>query len=315
MRMAVIGAGIAGLSCAQELRRGGHEVVVFEKSRGIGGRIATRRTPEDLRFDHGAQFFTVQSKAFRQFLAGDVKKWQAVGAFDQTRDWFIGSPDIKSFLRPVAKSLDIRLNTQITSLERIGELWSLQSDTENFDGFERVVISAPAPQTAALTPFSERFQSAISDVVMDPCWTLMIAFSDPVERDFDVKKSANERIDWMARNSSKWGRRERPDCWVVHATADWSREHLELARDEVVKILLPDVLPELGKSEDDLIYFSAHRWRYANVAQPVGEIFITDENGTLFGAGDWCAGTCVEHAFKSGFELAQHIRGQKIKTA
>ena len=56
MRMAIIGASIAGLSCAESLRRGGHEVTVFEKNRGIGGRIATRRTPEDLRFDHGAQF-------------------------------------------------------------------------------------------------------------------------------------------------------------------------------------------------------------------------------------------------------------------
>ena len=311
MRMAVIGAGIAGLSCAQELRRAGFEVTVFEKSRGIGGRIATRRTPEDLRFDHGAQFFTVQSKAFRQFLAGDVNKWQAVGNFDQTRDWFIGSPDIKSFLRPIAKTLDIRLNTQINSLQQEEEFWNLQSDTESFEGYDRVIITAPAPQTAALTEFSERFQSAISEVQMDPCWTLMLAFSDPVERDFDVKKFASEQIDWMARNSSKWGRRERPDCWVVHATADWSRQHLELSRDDVLKELLPELLPELGKTEDDLIYFSAHRWRYANVSKPVGEIFMEDETGTLFGAGDWCAGTCVEHAFNSGYELAHHIRRQK----
>ncbi len=311
MRMAVIGAGIAGLSCAQELRRGGHEVIVFEKSRGIGGRIATRRTPEDLRFDHGAQFFTVQTKAFRQFLAGDVNKWQAVGNFDQTRDWFIGSPDIKSFLRPVAKTLDIRLNTQITSLERSEEFWTLQSDSESFEGFDRVIITAPAPQTAVLAAFSGQFQSAIASVEMDPCWTMMLAFSDPVERDFDVKKSASEHVDWMARNSSKWGRRERPDCWVVHATADWSRHNLELSRDAVLKALLPEVLLELGQTEDDLIYFSAHRWRYANVAKPVGQAFIMDETGTLFGAGDWCAGTCVEHAFTSGFELAHHIRDQK----
>ena len=142
MRMAIIGAGIAGLSCAESLRRGGHEVTVFEKSRGIGGRIATRRTPEDLRFDHGAQFFTVQSRAFRQFLAGDVKKWNAVGEFDQSRNWYVGTPDIKSFLRPVAKTLDIRLNSQIDEIKPLNNGWELLTDAGHVEEFERVVTDS-----------------------------------------------------------------------------------------------------------------------------------------------------------------------------
>lgn len=307
MRIAVIGAGISGLACGQDLKRAGHEVVIIEKSRGIGGRIATRRTPEDLRFDHGAQFFTVQSRAFRQFLAGDAKRWDAAGAFEQTRDWFIGCPDIKSFLRPVAKTLDIRLNCRAEKLERIGDDWTLHTDTEVFEGFDHVVVTAPAPQAAALTEFSDVMQEQIAKAEMAPCWTIMLAFKEPVEKDFDVLKLKNGNLDWLARNSSKYGRKERPDCWVAHATAAWSAENLELGRDAALQALLPDILASLGRSEDDLIYFSAHRWRYANVTKPVGELFIQDETGTLFAAGDWCAGTCVEHAFDSGIKLAAHL--------
>ena len=310
MRIGIIGAGLAGLSCAHELRRGGFDVTIFEKSRGIGGRIATRRTPEDLRFDHGAQFFTVRSKAFRHFLAGAVKRWDAVGEFDQTRDWFIGTPDIKSFLRPVAKPLDIWLNTPVTGLSRDGEKWIIETDETTYDGFDRVILTAPAPQTQSLTQFSEHLQGQLSKVEMSPCWTLMVAFLDPVDRDFDVKKMTQGPIDWLARNSSKWGRKETPDCWVAHASAAWSSEHLELDREQILNKLLPEVYDILGQGEDDLLYFSAHRWRYANVVQPLGEAFISDETGTLFGAGDWCLGSCVEHAFKSGYELATHIRSQ-----
>ncbi len=307
MRVAIIGAGMAGLSCGHELRRAGHDVVIFEKSRGIGGRIATRRTPEDLRFDHGAQFFTVQSKRFRQFLAGGAKKWPAVGAFDQSRDWFIGTPDIKSFLRPIAKNLNIQLSTPIEQINRQSDRWSLKGGEDNHPDFDVVVVTAPAAQTSALTSFSKRMQDDIAGVKMDPCWTLMLAFSDPVETSFDVAKSAHDTIDWMARNSSKWGRPERPDCWVIHASAQWSAAHIESNRDAVLRALLPIILPELGKREDDLIYFSAHRWRYANVAKPIGKSFIADETGSVFAAGDWCAGSCVEDAFTSGYDLAAHI--------
>lgn len=306
-KIAVIGAGITGLTCANELRRSGFDVTIFEKSRGIGGRMATRRTPENLRFDHGAQFFTVQSREFRQFLAGGAKKWQAAGEFDQTQDWYIGTPDIKSFLRPIAKQLDIRLSTQIQKIERLESGWALQTDTESFDDFDKVCIAAPAAQTAALSAFSLKMQTAIAPVEMDPCWTLMMAFKDPVALDFDVKKYVSGNIDWAARNSSKWGRKETPDCWVAHASPAWSRENLELSRDDVLEILLPEMLSLLGKDASDLLYFSAHRWRYANVTNPVGKPFIQDETGTLFGAGDWCAGTCVEHAFNSGLTLAKHI--------
>jgi predicted NAD/FAD-dependent oxidoreductase len=58
VRIAVIGAGIAGLACAREIARADVAVTVFEKARGLGGRLATRRDG-NLAFDHGAQYLTV----------------------------------------------------------------------------------------------------------------------------------------------------------------------------------------------------------------------------------------------------------------
>ena len=68
MKIGVIGAGIAGGYLVSALGQLGHEVVVFEKSRGFGGRLATRRG-EGVQFDHGAPCFTARTALFKAFLA------------------------------------------------------------------------------------------------------------------------------------------------------------------------------------------------------------------------------------------------------
>ncbi|OYX00993.1 MAG: deoxyribodipyrimidine photolyase, partial [Caulobacter vibrioides] len=78
MKIAIIGAGMAGLSCAQALSAAGHAVQVLDKGRGPGGRMSTRRikTPQgQVSFDHGAQFFTVRDPEF----AARAAAWQAAG--------------------------------------------------------------------------------------------------------------------------------------------------------------------------------------------------------------------------------------------
>ena len=77
--IAVVGAGIAGITCARTLAQAGHRVSVFEKGPGAGGRMATRET-EFGGFDHGAQYFTVRDERFEDALAtasGLVRPWSA----------------------------------------------------------------------------------------------------------------------------------------------------------------------------------------------------------------------------------------------
>ena len=75
MRVAIIGAGLAGLIAGRELFRGGADVIVFDKGRSPGGRLATRRIG-GATLDHGAQFFTVRSPAF----AAQVADWESVAS-------------------------------------------------------------------------------------------------------------------------------------------------------------------------------------------------------------------------------------------
>ena len=75
--LAVIGSGIAGLSCATMLHRAGLEVSLFDKARSPGGRMSTRRG-DDWQCDHGAQYFTARHPEFR----AEVARWQQAGVAD-----------------------------------------------------------------------------------------------------------------------------------------------------------------------------------------------------------------------------------------
>lgn len=87
VRIGIVGAGMAGLSCAQELRRKGHDTVSFDKGRGPGGRMSTRRIdtpPAQTAFDYGVQYFTVRDPAFVTQVAtwvmdGHVARWATAG--------------------------------------------------------------------------------------------------------------------------------------------------------------------------------------------------------------------------------------------
>jgi len=79
MRVVIVGAGASGLAAGRRLARAGHEVRVYEKSRGYGGRAATRRT-HDCIFDHGAQYLK---------LPDDEPEVQSLVLDDLSRDGLV----------------------------------------------------------------------------------------------------------------------------------------------------------------------------------------------------------------------------------
>lgn len=316
-RTAIIGAGIAGITCARSLQEAGIGSVLFEKSRGIGGRLATRRLANDLTFDHGAQYFTAQSADFRRFLdvwgAGAVLPWHPRGRGNTgtESDWLVSVPGMNGFLRQAASGLDVRFESAVTAVERSNDRWKLKlnaaADVETFD---RVIITAPAEQAIALTPFSQALQASLSTIRMSPCWAIMFALKTSSGAAPDVLYRPSSDISWIARNSGKPWRAPDAEAWVAHASPNWSRQHLELDKETALARLLEQTLPLLGLKPADITYADAHRWRFARVEQPAGEAFLSDETGTVFVCGDGCLGPRVEAAFQSASALATFIASE-----
>ena len=336
--IAIIGVGMAGIACARTLRQAGHQVTLFEKSRGAGGRMSTRRSPFGS-FDHGAQYFTVRDARFELALGtvpGLCRPWSAnavrvldpIGRVIEAalpggeRHW-VATPGmnalVKAWAEPLQEDGNIQLETRATRIARdplMKNGWQVHTESADggnhvFAGFDQVILAIPAAQAQALLMASElsELASPLNNVKVDPCWTLMAAWPQAVQPglitigpQWSAARSTHHRIAWMARESSKPGR-ETIERWTIQASASWSAEHINDSADRITAKLLK-AFGEISGIRATPTHTEVHRWLYAKTAQPLGQSHLWFKSEGIGLCGDWCLGHRVEDAFVSGLELA-----------
>ena len=305
MAIAIVGAGIAGLSCAARLAEAGAPVSLFDKGRAPGGRLSTRRAETRLgsvRFDHGAQYFTARDPDFRRQVAawqrdGIVAPWPAAGD-----DAWVGVPGMNAPARALAAGRAIASSCRIEALGHEGSGWRLAGADAGAGPFDRVVVALPAEQAAALLrPVAPEMAALAAATPSDPCWTVMATFTERLAIAGDVITRAGA-IGWAARDSAKPGRGG-PEGWVVQASPDWSRRHLEETDDAVLPLLLSALGDVAGGPLPEPVHAAAHRWRYAR-SGTLGRDGLWDAALGLGACGDWLLGPRVEAAWLSGRRLA-----------
>jgi renalase len=314
-RIAIVGTGMAGLACADRFQsRGAADVVrieMFEKSRGIGGRMATRRAGA-FAFDHGAQYVTARGPLFRKLIddaviAGNAASWGSPAQF-------VGTPCMTALPRHLAMALEragvtFHFEKTVIRVDRIDGHWQfLMADGSVVGGFDAVIFAIPSPQMAQIMRRSGLERSglplaAIEQALYEPCWALLLGFAENEGPDYSDWQSFNDGpIRWIARNNHKPGRIS-DEAVIVHGSQQWSTLHLDLPADRVDEPLLQayrSVTGHLARPH----YFAAHRWRYAQVIEAAGHPCFYAPTEGLGACGDWCLGARVEAAFDSGVAMA-----------
>lgn len=319
-RVAIIGAGISGLSCASELQSHDITVNIFEKSRGPSGRMSTRRTP-DWSADHGAQYFTARDPRFIQEVqywikAGSAAIWKpklkvyeagVLRESNSEENRYVGTPNMSSPGKHLAENLSVQYETTICKLVPIGSQWALQcSESGEIGGtYDFVVLAIPAPQARDLLKnLDARATHITSSAKMKACWTMMAHLPHQLTTDFDAAFINQEIISWICQNESKPMRRG--NIWTIHGSPNWSQENVELskedAQDQMVKCLI-----KLGFNCQDA-EISMHRWRYASGGLENSIGFFVEPDINLGLCGDWLNGGRVEGAWLSGLELAVTLK-------
>lgn len=314
MRVAIVGAGMSGLACAERLHAGGHTVTAFDKGRGPGGRMATRRlaTPAgEVGFDHGAQYFTARDPAFLARVArwaeqAVVAPWPAAGP-----DAWVGTPGMSAPVRAMATAREVRWGTRIDTLASDGAGWQLCGDGVPDGRFDAVVVAVPAEQAQPLlAPWDREMAAIAASTPSLPCWTVLAAFADPLAMESDVVRDPADPegvLGWAARNSGKPGRTG-PEAWVVQAGPEWSAQHLEADAADVVEPLLRALARATGVALPAPTVVTAHRWRFAR-SGAAGRTCGWNAERRIGACGDWWIGPRIECAWMSGDALGVAIRG------
>jgi predicted NAD/FAD-dependent oxidoreductase len=296
-RVAIVGAGLAGLLAAQRIAAGGAAVTVFEKSRGLGGRLATRRTAHGS-FDHGAPVVHCepwQVAPLEERAA--CMRWGDLG--------HVGMPGMSGLVRPIAEGLEVRFEAEVTAVEAGAGGVRLRFLSGAEEGpFVRVILAVPAPQALRISGGLDG-APALAAAAMAPVWTLMAAFGE--RPDLPDMLRPRGALDLVVRDAAKPGRTG--ETWVAHAGHGWTRERLELDREAVLPMLLAE-FDDVAEGRLPRPHFvAAHRWRFGLTERPLGAPFALLAGGAVLAGGDWALGTRGEHAALSGQAMAEAVLG------
>ena len=183
LKIAIIGSGISGLTAANLLKDYA-DITVFEKAQSVSGRMSTRRA-EPYFFDHGAQYFTARTRSFKKFIqplinSGVIARWNArYVKFDsnkiiERKAWgdedneprYVGVPSMNMVAKHLAIDLDVKLNTRIVTLQKVGKWQLLSEQNLPYDGFDWVISTAPSHQTADLLDFLSLYILSLMQLIL-----------------------------------------------------------------------------------------------------------------------------------------------------
>ena len=313
MRVVVVGAGIAGLMAAQSLVKNGHDVVVVDKGRSPGGRLATRRI-DNATLDHGAQFFTVRDPLFKSH----VEKWIASGVvtewcrgFDsatQNNDGFPryrGVRGMTDIAKHLANGLDVRCNTLAFSIAPgTTSKWQLNIDDGSALNADALIVTCPLPQTYALLVTAD---IELPDSMMRTEYDRTICLLAVLNQSSAVVspgglQNPDETFSFVADNAIKGI--SSAVALTLHANPQFSLEHWDAPPQDVHDLLLKQAKPWIGDAT--VVTSQVKKWRLATPLTIWPDRYWANEMIVL--AGDAFGGPKIEGAALSGLSAANYLQ-------
>lgn len=313
MRVVVIGAGVAGLMAAQSLVKNGHDVVVVDKGRSPGGRLATRRI-DDATLDHGAQFFTVRESSF----ASNVEEWIASGVvtewcrgFNSTAQQSDGFPRYRGvrgmtdIAKHLAHGLDVRCNTLAFSIIRGStSKWQVNIDDGSALNADAIIVTCPLPQTYALLVTAD---IELPDSMLRTEYDRTICFLAVLNQSSAVAspgglQNPDETFSFIADNAIKGI--SSAVALTMHTNPKFSLEHWDTPTEDLQRLLLERAKPWIGNAI--VVTSQIKKWRFATPLTIWPERYWTSD--TIVLAGDAFGGPKIEGAALSGLAAANYLQ-------
>ena len=302
---------MAGLSAANELVKNGHEVVVLDKGRGVGGRMSTR-TINEAKADHGAQYFSVKTPKFQELILAlqsenIVVEWK-IPQRENVR--YVGGKGMNTIPQKLAQNLNVVLNEKVILISKN----EVKTESGNSYPFDNLIVTVPIPQIIDLLhqsqiKISNQDQAVFDSIHYEPCIAVMAVLNQPTDILGGGIILENQPVAWIADNFQK-GITSVPTA-TLHASASYSAKHFEDDFQNVAKDMLSSVNQYV--IPDNIQSFQVHRWKFSNAVKRYDKPFYQVENQNIFLGGDGFGMGNVEGAFLSGYYLGNYLNNNIIK--
>lgn len=306
----IIGAGISGLVLARSLSSAGASVVVLEKSRGTGGRMATKRVG-DATFDQGAQFFTVREPEFTELAESWCERGLAKAWPGSTHRRLVGAPSMTAVPKALAEGLEILREHKVTQARRHEcGCWELDVEDHGIIRTERLLFTCPVPQALAVLKLGGvalpgGVAAELEALTYHPCLALLVVLAGPSAVPAEGVALSEGPVRWLADNVKKGVAQTASAAVTIHASAAFSEANYGRPEAEVAALLLSVVERFLGAP---VVSTTLHRWKFSEPKATHSERAVwLPEQGLGF-AGDAFGGPKVEGAVLSGLALAEKVR-------
>lgn len=322
-KLAIIGAGLSGISLACLIKKK-IKVEIFEKARGVGGRMSTRKTLPFI-FDHGAQYFKINSTDFMHFVSdlldkSIIKPWSFRHAFfngnsleklkiiSNKDKYFVGVPNMDSIVKYLSRNLNINLNTKINKLIKKNDKWLIYDENNKaYGNYNWVVLTFPAEQASTFISNKISFYNSINKIKMKGCFSLMVGMKKPLDLGFDAAYIKNNDISWIALNNSKPNRNSNCSL-IINSSFKYAEMNVETSKKDVLNHMLNLTEKITERNLSNHILTTLHQWKYVEAKNNPQRDYFIDPNQKIAVCGDWFINSRVEDAFTSANELSKEIK-------
>jgi renalase len=319
LKVGIVGAGVAGLAAGRTLAKAGASPVLFEKSRGVGGRLASRQV-DAFTFDSGATSIAPRKLTIEHVMLQEVDTSELIQIQkpifthvnlrpqpgDPSRNSvprYTYRPGVNHLAKLLSNGLDVRLNTQVDQLEKIEGKFAIEGES-----FDCLILTPPVPQTSLLL-WSLAESRAVANARYRSCIAIMLGFSHALpDVPYHALIDAEQRhpMTWISLESVKSPGRapEGQSAILVQLSPTYSHDHYQTDDAKILKDILPYVAQLYGPDFREPIAVDTKRWKYSQPEMAaVFESVNRNHNGIVL-AGDGLSAGRVERAFESGVMAA-----------
>jgi predicted NAD/FAD-dependent oxidoreductase len=337
MVIGIVGAGLSGLIAGRELAKAGHEVMIFEKEHGIGGRLASTTIGEHNQLvDYGASFLNAKSEDFGAFIEemtdkGLVKEWAShFGLWDGTQymdvnpnkdhhQYYCGGENgIGGIADGLSRWVDFKEDVKVSGLtylggnRRVKKSWMINQTNFNVFQADAVILATPAVVAYGLLMIAQdetpvrRIIRSVDEINYDPTISLMLTYGDQELPEWKGMDCNDPVISWISNESSKYEDGE--TALLVKSTSQFAKENRKSDDDDIVHSMIERLSHIVGDWSLTPTSYQTHHWKYERVINSFEEDYIEMEfdDAPLALIGDYFAGGGLDGAYKSAKALADH---------